>query len=279
MGKALYLLKKSGLPEEIQKVMKGGDDKGKTYTDFQSLNDVYGVTKDLKVYYSARSGENIFALDGNLKLDDDDLQRTVFNSSSDNGYFGMLSDYDLNEDGQLSLEEVKSVRNLTIDSSSNIKSFSDFYNLVSLEKLVIDSKILSDLNGIQNCPNLVYVYFKNVYISDYSALSGLDNRLQYLYFYNVDDNELSKCCNGIKDGNFRKLQNLSVAGYSNWFEINKDADSITRNRVESTKSARTITSLTPFENLTDTTKGAVRYLCINNNKIADENLNSLKRIY
>ncbi len=274
-GKALYLLKKSGLPEEIQKVMKGGDDKGKTYTDFQSLNDVYGVTKDLKVYYSAGSGEDIFALDENLELDSDNLQRKVFDNKGEDGYYETLSSYDIDKNGELSLEEAKSVKNLTVDSESNIKSFSDLYNLVSLQKLVIDGKTLSDLNGIQNCPNLIYVYFKNVYISDYSGLGGLEDRLQYLYFYNVDDGELSKCCNGIKDGNFSKLQYLAVGGYSNWYEINDGNSSITYNNTVSYKSSRTITTLKPFESLTDITKRSVRYLCINNNNINDENLNSL----
>ena len=275
-GKALYLLKKSGLPEEIQKVMKGGDDKGKTYTDFQSLNDVYGVTKDLKVYYSARSGENIFALNGSLELDNDNLQRKVFDGKGEDGYYGTLSNYDIDKNGELSLEEAKSIKSLTVNSESDIKSFSDLYNLVSLQKLVIDSKTLSNLNGIQNCPNLIYVYFKNVYISDYSALCELENRLQYLYFYNIDDDELSKCCDGMRNGNFSELRYLAVGGFSDWYEVNSGSKSMTCDNVSATMSLRGIKTLKPFESLTDTTKKAVRYLCINNNNISDENLNSLK---
>ena len=128
-GKALYLIKKSGLPKNIQEMIKGGSDEGKTYTDYQSLNDVYGVTKDLKVYYSSGPEAQIFALSKDLELDDDNLQRKVFDNQS--GYFETLSSYDIDKNGEVSVEELKSVVSLTIDSTSNINSLSDLYNLVS----------------------------------------------------------------------------------------------------------------------------------------------------
>ena len=162
-GKALYILKKSGLPKEIQEVMVGGSDEGKTYTDFQELNDVYGVTTDLKVYYSGGKGSEIYALT-DVELDNDNLERKVFDSSSQNGYYGTLSNYDVDGNGELSVDELKSVKNLVIDENSNISSLSELFNLVTLEKLTISNKNLSNLEGIENCPNLYYVYFKNTTI-------------------------------------------------------------------------------------------------------------------
>ncbi len=47
----LYLIKKSGLPEEIRNSLVGGDAGNKEYIDYATLKDVYGVTSDLKVYY------------------------------------------------------------------------------------------------------------------------------------------------------------------------------------------------------------------------------------
>ena len=269
-GKALYLIKKSGLPKDIQEMIKGGSDEGKTYTDFQSLNDVYGVTKDLKVYYSSGPEAQIFALSKDLELDDDNLQRKVFDSN--NGYYSTLSSYDIDGNGEVSVEELKSVVSLTIDSTSNINSLSDLYNLVSLKKLIIDGKSLSSLDGIQNCPSLFYVYFKNVHISDYSNLSSLGSKLQYLYFYDIDDDELKTVCDGIKDAQFNNLEYFAVGGYNEWYEVNSDLYAISYNNVNSSKSNRTITSLKPLESLSDVTKKAIRYMCINNNNITDDNL-------
>ncbi len=76
-GNALYLIKKSGLPKEIKSSLVGGNAGEGKYNDYASLNDVYGVTSDLKVYYSSSSNSTLLAL-GNIELDIDDTTREVF---------------------------------------------------------------------------------------------------------------------------------------------------------------------------------------------------------
>ena len=76
-GNALYLIKKSGLPNEIKDGLVGGDAGSGKYSDYANLNDVYGVTSDLKVYYCSQSGD-IFSLSGGLKFDIDDTTREIF---------------------------------------------------------------------------------------------------------------------------------------------------------------------------------------------------------
>ena len=58
-GKAYYIINKSNLPEELQKNLKDGNTLNKTYSDFIKLEDLYGITSDLKVYY-CKNENNIF---------------------------------------------------------------------------------------------------------------------------------------------------------------------------------------------------------------------------
>ena len=266
-GHALYLIKKSGLPEDIKNQIRGGDAGEGTYTDYVNLNDVYGVTSDLQVYYCSEGTDTIMGITTD-ELNSDNPLREVFNSSNNSDLYNLLSDYDVtdsegNKDGILTAEELKSVTKLTINSSSNVTDFSAFYNLVSLKELTIDGINLNNLAGIENCPQLNYVYFKSTTVADYSSLANV-RKLQYLYVYNIDDTELTKLCTGIQSAEFSNLEYLAVSGNSSYISniyVTKYS------YISSSKSSNTITSLTPLSTLTDTTKKAVKYLSIQCNNI------------
>lgn len=273
-GHALYLIKKSGLPEEIKSQVRGGDAGEGKYADYVALNDVYGVTSDLKVYYCSNGTDTILG-ESKETLDSDNPLRQVFTESNNSAIYGLLSDYDVanrdgEKDGILTAEELKSVTKLTIDSSSGIIDFSSLYNLISLKELTFDGVTLSNLSGIENCPQLNYVYFKSSVIADYSNLVRV-KKLKYLYLYDIDDNELETLCNGIKDAEFGNLEYLAITG--NNYSISQ-VDVITPLYINSNKSPKKITNLQPLELLTDTTKKAVKYLSINNNNI--ESLEPIK---
>ena len=265
-GHALYLIKKSGLPEEIKNQIKGGEAGEGTYTDYAGLNDVYGLTSDLKVYYCSNGTDSIMGKTVE-DLDADSPRRPVFKVAENSDIYNLLKDFDNTDgesDGVLTAEEVKSVTKLTINSTSNITDFSSFYNLVSLRELTIDSKTLNNLAGIENCPQLNYVYFKSSVIADYSSLSKV-NKLKYLYLYNIDDNELTKLCDGIKDAQLSNLEYLAVVGNSN----NMSSTNVTTS-YNSTKTPKTITNLEPLTSLSSTTKSAVKYLSIHCNNITGD---------
>ena len=144
-GHALYLIKKSGLPDEIKNQIKGGEAGEGTHTDYAGLNDVYGLTSDLKVYYCSNGTDSIMGKTVE-DLDADSPRRPVFKVAENSDIYNLLKDFDNTDgvsDGVLTAEEVKSVTKLTIDSTSNITDFSSFYNLVSLRELTIDSKTLN----------------------------------------------------------------------------------------------------------------------------------------
>ena len=264
-GHALYLIKKSGLPEDIKNQIRGGDAGEGTYADYVNLNDVYGVTSDLQVYYCSEGTDTIMGITTD-ELNSDNPLREVFNSTNNSDLYNLLSDYDVadsegNKDGILTAEELKSVKQLTINSSSNVTDFSGFYNLVSLQELIIEGVNLNNLAGIENCPQLNYVYFKSSTIADYSSLANV-RKLKYLYVYNIDDSELTKLCTGIQSAEFSNLEYLAVSG---------NTENISSIRVitavDNGKSLKTITNLTPLSTLTDTTKQSVKYLSIQCNNI------------
>lgn len=266
-GHALYLIKKAGLPQEISEQLIGGNAGNGTYTDYASLNDVYGVTANLKVYYSRGTGESLLGITSD-ELDNDNPLREIFaqtGSNSDAYKFISDSGFDLDNNGVVTSEEVKVIKELTINNETNIDRLTDFYNLVSLQKLTIENKNLESLEGLQYCSQLNYIYIKSSTIKDYSALAGLKKSLATLYFYNIDDVEFSKIIDGIKKTNYSKLTKLAFIGNENY--LDSESDSMNNYRE---KSEKTITSISLLDTLTSATKSGVARLFLRNNNITDE---------
>ena len=277
-GNALYLIKKSGLPDEIKNQLKGGDAGEGKYSDYANLNDVYGVTSNLNVYYCSGDKEQILGITKD-ELDVDNPNREVFKKETDSNLYELLSDFDLadasgNKDGILTVEEIKSVKTLTITNEDNISDFSNFYNLTSLQELTLENVNIDNLEGIENCSQLYKVFFKGCVINNYNAVGKLGDKLNYLYFYNINDAELSKVCSkdkGIGGYDLNNLKYFAIVGNESYIcnasilEANSTNPSI-----NSSKSANTITSLEPLENLSEATKKAVLYFSLQNNNIADK---------
>ncbi len=266
-GKALYLIQKSKLPDEIKNQLKGGEaGKGK-YEDYVKMNDVYGVTSDLKVYYAKGNGE-ILGI-GKEILDNDDPIREVVSEEKDNNLYNILKDYDFNKDGTINAQEVKGIKELKI-SNNNMIALKELYKFYGIEKITLENIELNDLDGIQNVSKLNYVYFKNCKINNYNKLGNLNNSLEYLYFYNVTDNEIEKLCSnefGIANFDFSNLKYFAISGEENLIST-EPLDANTE------KSENRITTITPLENLSNITKNAIEYLSLENNELTD--LNALK---
>ena len=184
-GKALFLIKKSNLPNDIKESLVGGN--ANTYDDYFSLKDVYGVTSDLKVYYCSEGKESMFgyAYD-NLDLDKD---REIVGMDSDEETYEYLSRYDKNGDGKVSSREVISLTNMTINSEDPIKDFSDFHNFVNLSEITITDKNFTSFNGLENCRKLSKINLKNVTSGNYEGIGKLGSNLTHLYIQSVTDDE------------------------------------------------------------------------------------------
>ena len=255
-GNALYLIKKSNLPNEIKNQIKGGDAGNGSYTDYASLNDVYGITNDLKIYYCKNGKDSIIGIEKS-NLDNDNPNRIVLDNNSE--LSKILGEYDKNNDGNFDAQEIKAIKELTINSSDSITSLKDLYNLTSLQKLILDTKELENLAGIENAVQLNYVEFRNSNIKDYSNLSKVSN-LKYLYMYNPTDIEVKKLCNGLSNSQQKNIEYFGLFGYN---LINYAHDI----KFFSQEVKSSLTDISELENLPTTIKESIKYLYLNNNKL------------
>lgn len=123
--------------------------------------------------------------------------------------YDYLKKYDKNNDGSLSLKEVKDVTNLTITSSDNINDFSNFYNLVNLSSITFDGADFENLNGLDLVSGLKTLIFQNTKVGNYDKLANCKN-LEVLKFIindneNIDGNEEMKKLCGVKERNNRNF--------------------------------------------------------------------------
>lgn len=165
-GRAYYLVNKSALPEDIRSQIKGGDTEGKTYREYTLLEDVYGVTSDLKVYYCKNNDEIIGC--SKEELDLDNPLRVVFD---ENSKWAQL----LNEGNPVTAENIKSIKKLSLTGDISEADFKELYNFVSLKELTIKDANMQSLAGIENATRLTDIIIENSTISDYSSLSKVSN--------------------------------------------------------------------------------------------------------
>ena len=258
-GKAHYFLKIDRMPEEIKSQIKGGSSEGKTLADYKKCIDVYGVTKDLKVYYCSGGTDTIIG-ESYEQIAEDNPLREVFPAGST--WSKLIKG---NDTENVTAAEMKSIRDLTIDENSGITNLSELYNFTSLKNLTINNVNMASLDGIENATQLQYVYLKNSTIGDYKGISKL-SRLTYLYMERNGNTE--EVDNGEVDKLFTELEgaNLSNLQYFGIFGGQKDYNYSTANY--STASSN-VTNISGFSKLGEETKKAIRYLYLNNNKITD----------
>ena len=200
-GNMCYLINKSELPDEIKKQIVGGEAGGGSYSDYAKFNDVYGVTTNLKVYYS--DGNNMLGI-SKENLEKDNPLREIFEAGSNIAKIITGS-----AEKNVTLQDIKSVKTLTLEGNSGISNLSDLYNLTSLTELKLKDIIFENLNGIQNALKLNYISFENCTIKDYSAMANNKN-INSLYLINTNDEQVSLLCKGIEGIEFSKLQNFGI---------------------------------------------------------------------
>ena len=256
--KEYYFIEKSALPNEIITQIRDGENSltGKSiYTDF---NDLYGITKDLKVYYCSKDNR----LGATDSASVTDLEKVIFTKENDTSWINALG-----FDNDVTLNDIRTITELNITDSD--LDFSKLGNLGSLQKVTFTNIERENLSGIQDAININYIYFKNCKINDYSALRNL-NGLQTLYLLqnknNIDSNEeLKKLCDaekGIGGIDYPKLEYFGTFGVNPIYQ-----NTFTKEQTTTTKS--NLNDITCLENLSTVTKKAIRYLLINNNKITN----------
>lgn len=95
------------------------------------MEDVYGLTSNLKVYYCSKGKDSIAGISKD-ELDVADTTKEIFAAGSNIAKLITWSD-----DKNLTLEDLKSVKKLEINNTSGIKSLKDLYAFVSLQELTL----------------------------------------------------------------------------------------------------------------------------------------------
>lgn len=271
-GNSHYFINKDGLPNEIKNKLVGGDAGNKTYADYASLNDVYGVTSDLKVYY-CKNGKNSIIGISKEDLEIADSTKEIFEAGSS------MAKLITGENGtSVTLEDLKQVKKLVINNESNINDLKDFYALASLQELTLDNVNLDSLDGIENAVQLNKITIQNCTINNYSALGKMSKSLNTLYLYRTNDEELNKLCSktiGIGSSDLTNLKYLAIAGLTSYTCSTEIYWSYIENY-----NGKGITTLEPLNNLTDATKKSVKYLSLNANYLTNlSGINDFTNLY
>ena len=272
-GKAHYFLKTENLPDEVKSQIVGGTSTGKTYGDYINGIDVYGVTKNLEVYYFKDGIEDSFGTNY-ANLPDENPTKEIF--SADSQWAKLV-----NGDGEqkaLTLRDMKDITTLEINENSNISSFSEIYNFTSLKKLTLKNVNMQSIDGLDNVRDLQYLYLKNVKIEDYSAIKKLTN-LKYLYVERngnteeIDNLQVEKMLDAMAGIDYTKLNYFGIFGV-NQIEYYYGGYSFDLNTHSNLK------SIEKLNNFTQNTKDAIKYLYLNNNSITDfSSIANFKNIY
>ena len=255
-GHVLYLIKKSGLPEEIQKQIKGGD--ASKVSQYYKQKDVYGVTSDLQVYYCSNGTSTIMGLttedldkDNPLEIayDEDSLLSKVING--------------VGEDGKaleaLSTQDLKSIKTLTIDTTEKLALLQEFKKLPSLQTVYFINLTVPTLEGMQYATNITEVRFTSCAVQDYSALCGL-SKLNKLYLItptgkNTDVATLCSSDKGIATAEFGNLKYFGIVGDATYIQSTSKGYSSTR---------YDITDISGLSNLSTITKQSIQYMYLQN---------------
>lgn len=222
-GKIYYLLDKSCsyIPEEIREELVGGDTT--EYSEYTRLHDVYGITKNLKVYYCNNGIEGVYGNFENYDLDPNELASGVNgNSNLKDTLSDILKEQygiDVGENG-VTLGNIAVLKELEIDGKKypGITDIAGLGDLKNLKNLILTNLNLKSLKGIEGITNLNYLYLKNTTSEDYKALANCLN-LQYLYMYmpssmieETANNQVTLLGEGLKDA--EKLTKLNYFGIS-----------------------------------------------------------------
>jgi len=279
-GKVYYLINKTSLPQDIQDVLTGGNTT--EYAKYIRLQDVYGITDDLTVYYCDEEGNNTY---GDMTLANVDPNLPVGKINNDAGLkeaiTDALSSVGVTVDSELgvTLGNLESIGNkLELDGSkytlTNLDGLSELRGLVylTLSNLGSSATSFSNLNGLESLTNLKYIYFKNCYITDYSRLSTCWD-LQYLYMYlppampetNAND-QVTNLGTGLSTATqLEKLNYFGISGVTGWIEKTTTAAEDTEHISVGTKSL--LNNVQGLTNFAKNIKNSIQYLIFTNTSI------------
>ena len=272
-GKMYYLINKQALPDDVKNQLRGGDTT--EYLKYIRLQDVYGVTPDLKVYYCESGTDSALGNINETIIDPDTpLAKIKNNAGLNEAVKDILTEngVTVGENG-ITYGNVSTLKEVTIDGSKyqNITSLQGLSELTSLRKLILKDLKIEDINEVASCTLLSYIKFQNCTVKNYTGLASSIG-LEYLYLYNPTSNtEVENLSNALTDSNLSKLQYFGIFGYEPEQYMYGNPTGMYTN---TNASSSNITDISSLSKISSNTKNAIKYIYLNNNKIT--NIESLK---
>ena len=276
-GKMYYLINKQALPDDVKKQLKGGDTT--EYLKYIRLQDVYGVTPDLKVYYCESGTDSALGTLDSTELDPNTpLKKINQDAEMKSAITEALASVGVTvgEDG-VTVGDASKLKNIELDGSKhNITSISGLSELSSLKTVTLSNLNLNDLDGLQNCTLLYYVYFKNCKVNDYSKLATVLD-LQYLYLYlppsmsEADANaQVNNLGNGLANATeMNKLEYFGISGNTDMMNGEYSLDpgaGVNYNKYQYISNTNSnLTDITNLEKISNNIKNTIKYVYMNNN--------------
>lgn len=260
--KTFYLLNTKNLTKMFGEDVKILD----LNTNYETLNEVYAITADLRVFYLP-NGE----LSNAIGIDPADIQATdnnriVFEAGSEIAN-------NLNDGKEMTVQQVKVHKQVSIDSNSTITTLKDIGKLSSMQELIINNEIIESLEGIENAESLKVL---RLYGNKLESFKGIDKciNLEKIYLHDFSDEQFKELCTAMKNTNYTKLKVFAAVGY--WHD--HYSESYTDERyvipkiyasgiVENKNMA--LTNISPLSYLTSKTKASIDTFLLNNNAITD----------
>ena len=236
------------------------------------MNDVYGVTVDLKVYYCKNNTDSKL---GNYVATKDDVNRKVFDNSSSWANYLKEKYSDVvttDENGNILYKNLNAIQNLTLNANdTNSLDFSELYNFTSLKVLKLYNYDDISLKGCENLAFLENLYIENCNITDYSAISNLSS-LTHLYLLKSNNENVERLSSALANSSLSNLQNFGIA--------DNISDAILTDNRAVTSNKTDVTDISSLTKISETTKNAVKYLWLNNNQITNLNgIENFKNVY
>lgn len=222
--------------------------------NYSKLTDVYAITSDLKVFYMANGLKDVIGIK-TAELEMANKNAIIFDANSE-------MSKDLNEGSAVTKEHIKSVKNFTISSTSNLTNLNDVGKLSSVQEMTVNNSNIKDLKGIEGASSSLKILW--LFGNELKSFSGIEKckNLEALYLRNFNDEQLAKLCETMAKGNYSKLKTIAISGY---WSVGHTTSSTTNHYSKNKNTV--LTNISPLAKLTATTRGAVQNLIINNNGV------------
>ena len=286
-GKMYYLINKQALPDDVKNQLKGGDTT--EYLKYIRLQDVYGVTPDLKVYYCESGTDSALGTLDSTELDPNTpLKKINQDAEMKSAITEALGGPSKVGENGITVGDAAKIKNLELDGSKyNITSISGLSEISTLQNLELKNVKIDNLDGIEVCTKLNYILFDNCIINNYSNIANVWG-LKYLYMYlppamsetnaNTQVSNLSLGMKNAKDMN--KLEYVGIFG-ENYLKENYAVGLGGRDimTVINTKKSN-LTDISSLSSWANSVKQSIKYMYLNSNSFSTiECLQEYNNIY